>query len=746
MKNPRGRVGLGGLVVALALSVTPALAQSASRAGSPGGTPAQAVGEQQPAQQQQQPPPPKPEEKQPPEAVPTYEETVVVTATKVETALVNAPATVSVITAATIQASPSQSYADLLRAVPGMNVSQTSARDINLTSRGATSTLSTSQLALLDGRSIYLDFFGFVAWDFLPVNLAEVKQIEVIRGPASAIWGANALTGVVNIITKSPRELQGSSFGLGFGGFDRTVGGNEMSAGTLFYVNGTHAAAPNDRWSYKISAGAYTQDAYARPSGTVPNAFNTPYPAFPNTGTTQPKFDARVDYDAEDGSRLIIAGGLAGTEGIIHTGIGPFDIQSGSVLGYAKANWSRGALRVNGFVNLLDGQAPALLSVDAGTGRPVEFSFDTQTYDVEFGNVQTIGTTHVISYGGNLRRNTFDLSIAPRGNSRTEGGAYLQDEIFLSDHFRWLIGGRVDKFSVLEDPVFSPRTTFMFKPANAHTFRVSYNRAYRSPSLTNNFLELTIVNQINLGLINPALSGVLYNFPVQAVGNEDLVETSLNAYEVGYTGIINNRATVTAAFYVNESKNDIFFTQVGSYTAANPPSRWPLPPAVLNLLIAGNAFGPGNGLPSQFSYRNLGKVRDKGVELGVDVGINEHVGAYVNYSFQAEPVPTGFDLSELNLPAKNRFNAGFNVDYGRYLANVSLSFTDDAFWQDVLDARFHGPTEAFTIVNAGFGVRWAGDRVTTAIKITNLGNVDMQQHVFGDILKRQIAGELRVNF
>ena len=58
-------------------------------------------------------------------------------------------------------------------------------------------------------------------WDFLPVNLNEVKQIEVIRGPASAVWGANALYGVVNVITKSPREMQGTTAVVGFGGFDR---------------------------------------------------------------------------------------------------------------------------------------------------------------------------------------------------------------------------------------------------------------------------------------------------------------------------------------------------------------------------------------------------------------------------------------------------------------------------------------------------------------------------------------------
>ena len=60
--------------------------------------------------------------------------------------------------------------------MPGVNVSQTSARDVNITSRGATSTLSTTQLALIDGRSVYLDFFGFVGWDFLPVNFARSSR------------------------------------------------------------------------------------------------------------------------------------------------------------------------------------------------------------------------------------------------------------------------------------------------------------------------------------------------------------------------------------------------------------------------------------------------------------------------------------------------------------------------------------------------------------------------------------------
>lgn len=687
---------------------------------------------------QQQPPPQPPPEQQKPEQPPVYEEQVIVTASKVEQQLVNAPATVSVIPSSVIQSSPATNYAELLRSVPGVNITQTSARDYNITLRGATSTLSTSQLALVDGRSLYLDFFGFVAWDFLPLNASEIKQIEIIRGPASAIWGANALNGVVNFISKTPRELDGNSVTMTFGGFDRDVDGSGQGAGTMFGINGTHARAVNDRWAYKVSAGGYTSDAFPRPTGTIPNPQNTPYPAFENQGTTQPKVDGRVDYDAPDNRyKLVLAGGYAATDGIIHTGIGPFDLRRGTGLGYATVRYTRGALRVNFFSNVFNGNANGLLAIGTD-GQPIPFDFNTRTFDWELGHSLTLGTRQVLTYGGNFRYNRFDLSIAPRGDNREEAGAYVQDEIFINDHLRWNVGARIDKFDVIDDVVFSPRTTLIVKPRPEHAIRVSYNKAFRSPSLINNFIDTTIVNQLNLGLLSPALAGRTFNFPVRAIGNEDLREESVQAFEIGYTGILNERATVSAAVYWTENQDEIFFTQTERYRATSPPPGWPLPPAVLEAI-------PPPGLPSQFSYLNLGKVKNKGLELGIDATIRPGLAGFANYSYQATPDPD-FDISEVNLPPTNRFNIGASYDRGRFLGNASVSLVDDAFWQDVLDARFHGPTEAYTQVNAAFGVRWLGDRVISSIKVINLMNEDIQSHVFGDIVKRQILGELRFVF
>ena len=215
--------------------------------------------------------------------------------------------------------------------------------------------------------------------------------------------------------------------------------------------------------------------------------------------------------------------------------------------------------------------------------------------------------------------------------------------------------------------------------------------------------------------------------------------------------MINNRATVSAAVYFTKNSDEIFFTQVGRYRATSPPPGWlqrlpflppslalgmleGLPPACAVGLTAPCTTG---GLPSDFSYRNLGENRNKGFEIGIDAAASRALNVFANYSFQATPDPD-FDLSEVNLPPRHRVNAGFSFSEGRYLGNMSVSYVDDAFFQDVLDSRFHGPTEAYTQVNGAFGVRWLNDRITSTLKVINLGNQEIQSHVFGDVIKRQV--------
>lgn len=660
---------------------------------------------------------------------PTTSEAVVVSASKYEELLLNAPATMSVITEDTIGTAPIQSVPDLIRVLPGVNTMQASARDVNVAIRAAAGTLSDSILVLLDGRSIYQDFFGIVLWDFLPIETSEIKQIEVIRGPASAVWGGNAMTGVVNVISKTPCEMQGDSLSIRFGQFDRSRPDGSFEGGGLFSINATHARATSARFAYKVSAGLLTQEPFLRP--TVSNT-GAPFPTYANRGTLQPRLDARVDYDLVDGPprrledrrKLVLAGGISGTDGIIHTGLGPLGVERGSTLKYGRLNYTRGRFALQTFVNALDGESIGLLLTDPD-GRPPLFTFEYQAYDVEASNAHVLGTRHFLSYGGNYRHNNFDLSFAPGGTTRNEGGVYVQDQIFLSPQYRWIVGARFDRFSVIDRIIVSPRTAFLITPREKHTFRLSFNRAFRPPSIVNNFIDTHVATTIDL----PTWGA--FELPSSAIGNRALHEEGLTAYEAGYVGLI-GPATLGAAFYVHQTKDMIQFTQAGHYTSADPPPNWPLPVSVLDSLR----------LPSQFTYKNFERILDRGVELSAEVRVLPGVTGFVNYTWQADPKPTGFDPSEFNRPPTHRFNIGASLSRGRYFGSVTGTHVGAEFWQDVPPA-FVGDTRPYTLIDAGFGVHSTDGRMTVAVRARNLMNRPIQQHYFGDIIKRTLIGEVR---
>jgi outer membrane receptor for ferrienterochelin and colicin len=669
------------------------------------------------------------------------EDEITVTASKYEQDVLDAPATVTVIPELTIRNSPSPNLGELLRQVAGMNVVQTSAREFNITSRAATGLFSGTQLALIDGRTIYHDDWGYICWEGQATNINEIKQVEVIRGPASAIWGPNAMNGIVNIITKSPREMIGSTLTLGIGTFDRSSGVAESDRGSLYYVNATHAQALNDQWALKIGGGFFTQDAFARPLGNMPGT-NNPYPTFDNEGTAQPNLDGRVNYDFPDGKQhFIFSGGSGGTSGIAYAQNGPVKVHNGFLKSNVKVDYLRDSLKITGYVNLSGGKITYLWWPDPATGQPSEYNHTNQTYHVEFSDNRTVRDKHLISYGGNFRHNEFNIIFASKADDRSEGGAYLQDEIIFSNHFRLDIGARIDKFEMVEGTAVSPRMTFIVKPAEGQTFRISYNRAYVAPTILVQLVDYPLITTLDLGLIDPSLAGNNYTFPIASRGNRDIRKPSLNAYEIGYSAVVaDGRVHLGAAFYINDSKNGIGNDIVEYYTSGNPPPGWPLDPYVLDIL---NSLGV--GLPSAWSYLNLGKVRNMGLELDVNARINRYVRGKVNYSWQARPDPEDFDISLLNIPPEHRFNAGADFNCKRYLANVSVSYVGSAYWRDMF--AYSGPTNSYTQVNAGGGVQWGeNQRYTAMLKISNLGNTPIQNHFFGDILKRQITGELRIRF
>jgi outer membrane receptor protein involved in Fe transport len=710
------------------------------------------------------------------EAQDQFDDVISVTASRYEQRLNEVPAAITVLDERAIAELPADDYGDLLRNVPGLNVSQISARDIQITGRTASGSLSTSELVLLDGRTLYLDFFGFVMWDYVPMDTKEIKQIEVVRGPGSAVWGANAMSGVINLITKTPREMQGTSVTLGAGDF-----------GAL-YGNVTHAGA-NDRYGYKFSGGYLEQDAFNRPTGVIPgtvgpfNPLGTPYPVFENQGTKQPKFNLRFDFDQSVDSTWGFDAGYAATDGIMHSGIGPFDIASGAAMTYAKVNWSKRAARATFFVNLLDGDASNLLSRGLD-GQPIQFAFKSDTYNLDFSNTKVLGSNNILTFGATARTNQFDLSIAPVGDSRDEYGAFVQDEILIGEKARWLIGARWDDIDPIGS-VVSPRTSLLISPSHHHTFRLSFNRAFRAPSMINNFLDITIINEVGqlappgfppgvpvdpdvvlgglvqAGLVPPGVpcqfvlttcTPFFYNiFPVEALGNPLTTEEQLDALEIGYVGQFDNGTTFTISVYRNETTDAIDCFQSGVYTSVNPPVNWPL-----GLLAPPIPLFPSqlNGLlPASFSYRNIGEIVDEGVEISLNARPTANLSWFLNYSYQAEPEASGIDQETLpngtvrnpiNTPPQNRVNAGIGFSSERFYLNANANYQDEAFWTDVLDSRFWGPTDAFTQVNLGGGVHFG--ETTLSVTVQNVLDEDVLQHVFGDLIERKITAQLLFRF
>ena len=176
-----------------------------------------------------------------------------------------------------------------------------------------------------------------------------------------------------------------------------------------------------------------------------------------------------------------------------------------------------------------------------------------------------------------------------------------------------------------------------------------------------------------------------------------------------------------------------------------PPPGWRLPPVVLALMAQRGILLP----RTAFTYLNLGPIRQTGLELwlGLSSRSRGHLAASVNYSWQSEPEilddPNPYPPAELGLPPMHRFNAEVRWNGSRLLGSASVNAATDAFWSDVLTARYHGYTDGYATVNGSFGVKWQSGAITTTVKVSNLFNRTVHQHIFGDLLRRTVPGEIK---
>jgi iron complex outermembrane receptor protein len=160
------------------------------------------------------------------------EEETVSIASRYEQPISKAPSNVYVITDEDIRHSGATDIPTILRRVPGLEVMQTTGADFNVSMRGNNQLYANKLLVMIDGRSFYIDAQALVSWKSMPITLPEIKRIEVLKGPASAIYGFNAFDGVINIITKSPEEMKGTTLQFGAGELG-TITSAAIHAGTV---------------------------------------------------------------------------------------------------------------------------------------------------------------------------------------------------------------------------------------------------------------------------------------------------------------------------------------------------------------------------------------------------------------------------------------------------------------------------------------------------------------------------------
>ncbi|RME40565.1 MAG: ligand-gated channel protein, partial [Planctomycetota bacterium] len=190
---------------------------------------------------------------------------VVVTAARHEQKLSHVAYAMSVITAEDIRESGARTIADALRLVPGVDVADLSYGQTAVSPRGFHGFLANKTLVLVDGRQIYDSLFGGTLWQSWPFQLEDIERIEVIRGPGGVTWGANAVNGVINIITKDPDDQIGASLSLR---------GGSRGAFRQRLAYGAHAGA----WRYRFSAEYESSDGF-REGGSLLGRLDDDYKA-----------------------------------------------------------------------------------------------------------------------------------------------------------------------------------------------------------------------------------------------------------------------------------------------------------------------------------------------------------------------------------------------------------------------------------------------------------------------------------
>src|SRR3982075_1138173 len=442
--------------------------------------------------------------------------------------LADAAAAIFVITQEDIRRSGARSIPESLRMVPGLQVARIDENKWAISSRGFNGRFANKLLVLIDGRSVYTPLFSGVYWNIQDVMLEDVDRIEVIRGPGATLWGANAVNGVINIITKKAKATQSGVVTAG--------GGNEE--------RGSVAGRYGDKIGKALSYRLYGKD------------FNWAPSEYPKGGTAHDGWEAqrggfRADYTPAGSNSFTLQGDL------YHSGYNETLTIPSFAAPYSSTFPNTGAYSGGNILGRWnhateDSSISLQMYFDNTTLSDNSLFVDHQNlFDIDFQDGFRLGDSQQMVWGLGYRaiidRNdpSFSVSLQPNQRTLNQFSAFLQDEIRLVHSLRLMVGSKFEHnaFTGFE---FEPNVRLLWTMTPNQSIWTAVSRAVRTPALTEEGLRLTSA------VVPPGVPQNPTPFPalVTVYGSRNFQSEDLLAYELGYrVQVTNTLSTDIATFY-----------------------------------------------------------------------------------------------------------------------------------------------------------------------------------------------------
>lgn len=455
--------------------------------------------------------------------------------------LMDSPAAVFVITNEDIQRSGVTSIPEALRMVPGMQVARLNGNTWSISTRGFNYIFANKLLVLIDGRTVYSPLFSGVNWDVQDTMLEDIARIEVIRGPGAALWGANAVNGVINIITKHSADTQGGLLSTGFG--------SEEKAFAAYRYGGELG----DDGYYRAFFKTFNRDGLANSDGSDAN-----------DDWKINRAGLRADWRTETGAEASIQGEIY--DGTTRPPLKLFnyygnlekktivdlsrDQQGGHLIGNYKKYYNDGSnFSLKGYYDRYENYDYRVTEKrDIG-----DFEFQHQILPWE---------NHDIIWGLGYRLTKYNLSdmnnITMPQTSRTDElySAFIQDHITLTPEWSLALSSRFEHndFTGYE---IQPNAKVTWKATEKRTFWGSLSRAVKTPSISETAVTTRGINFLSDSMVGQQLTALSQAGPflMSISGNESLESEDLTALEFGYRELFNNSFKIDVTAFYNQYKD-----------------------------------------------------------------------------------------------------------------------------------------------------------------------------------------------